>query len=243
MSLKGRIHSFESCGTVDGPGIRFVVFMQGCPLRCKYCHNPDTWKFNEGREVTVDEIINEAKKYKSYMKFSKGGITASGGEPFVQVEFIRDLFKRAKDEGIHTVIDTSGYVKIEDAKKVLEYTDLVLLDIKSYDNMIYKDLTGVSNEKTLKLANYLSNINKPTWIRYVLVPGVTDDMDNIENLAKFLSNMDNIEKVQILPFHKLGEYKWEELGYEYELENTKPPNDEDVEKARKIFNDYGLKVE
>lgn len=243
MSLKGRIHSFESCGTVDGPGIRFVVFMQGCPLRCKYCHNPDTWKFNEGREVTVDEIINEAKKYKSYMKFSKGGITASGGEPFVQVEFIRDLFKRAKDEGIHTVIDTSGYVKIEDAKKVLEYTDLVLLDIKSYDNMIYKDLTGVSNEKTLKLANYLSNINKPTWIRYVLVPGVTDDMDNIENLAKFLSNMDNIEKVQILPFHKLGEYKWEELGYEYELENTKPPKDEDVEKARKIFNDYGLKVE
>ncbi|NMB06906.1 MAG: pyruvate formate lyase-activating protein [Tissierellia bacterium] len=241
--VMGKIHSLESCGTVDGPGIRFVVFMQGCPLRCKYCHNPDSWKISDGKDISVDEIVKEAKKYKSYMKFSKGGITISGGEPLMQYKFAKELLKKCKDEGIHTAIDTSGYIEIEKAKEVLEYTDLVLLDIKSYNEKVFKDLTGVSNENTLTLAKYLKEINKPTWIRYVLVPGITDNMEDIENLAKFISNMDNIEKVQILPFHKLGEYKWEELGYDYELENTPVPSEEIVKKTKNIFSSYGLNVE
>jgi pyruvate formate lyase activating enzyme len=238
----GKIHSLESCGTVDGPGIRFVVFMQGCPLRCKYCHNPDTWKMTDGKDMSVDEIVKEAKKYKSYMKFSKGGITLSGGEPFMQPKFVEELFKKCKTEGIHTTIDTSGYIEIDSAKEALEYTDLVLLDIKSYNDKIFKGLTGVSNENTLNLAKYLKEINKPTWIRYVLVPRITDNMKDIENLAKFISDMDNIEKVQVLPFHKLGEYKWEELGYNYELENTPVPNEEIVQKTKDIFNSYGFNV-
>lgn len=241
--VMGKIHSLESCGTVDGPGIRFVVFMQGCPLRCKYCHNPDSWKISDGKDISVDEIVKEAKKYKSYMKFSKGGITISGGEPLMQYKFAKELLKKCKDEGIHTAIDTSGYIEIEKAKEVLEYTDLVLLDIKSYNEKVFKDLTGVSNENTLTLAKYLKEINKPTWIRYVLVPGITDNMEDVENLAKFISNMDNIEKVQILPFHKLGEYKWEELGYDYELENTPVPSEEIVKKTKNIFSSYGLNVE
>ena len=239
----GKIHSLESCGTVDGPGIRFVVFMQGCPLRCKYCHNPDSWKPADGKEYTTDEIVKEAKKYKSYMKFSKGGITVSGGEPLMQPKFVKELFEKCKSEGIHTTIDTSGYIEIDKVKEVLEYTDLVLLDIKSYNDEVFKNLTGVSNENTLNLAKYLKEINKPTWIRYVLVPGLTDNAQDIENLAKFISDMNNIEKVQILPFHKLGEYKWEELGYDYELENTEPPSEEVVKRTRDIFQKYGLKVQ
>jgi len=239
----GKIHSLESCGTVDGPGIRFVVFMQGCPLRCKYCHNPDSWKPADGKEYTTDEIVKEAKKYKSYMKFSKGGITVSGGEPLMQPKFVKELFEKCKGEGIHTTIDTSGYIEIDKVKEVLEYTDLVLLDIKSYNDEVFKNLTGVSNENTLNLAKYLKEINKPTWIRYVLVPGLTDNAQDIENLAKFISDMNNIEKVQILPFHKLGEYKWEELGYDYELENTEPPSEEVVKRTRDIFQKYGLKVQ
>ena len=239
----GKIHSLESCGTVDGPGIRFVVFMQGCPLRCKYCHNPDSWKPADGKEYTTDEIVKEAKKYKSYMKFSKGGITVSGGEPLMQPKFVKELFEKCKSEGIHTTIDTSGYIEIDKVKEVLEYTDLVLLDIKSYNDEVFKNLTGVSNENTLNLAKYLKEINKPTWIRYVLVPGLTDNAQDIENLAKFISDMNNIEKVQILPFHKLGEYKWEELGYDYELENTEPPSEEVVKRTRDIFQKYGLNVQ
>ena len=243
MALKGRIHSIESCGTVDGPGVRFLVFLQGCPLRCKYCHNPDSWKIKCGKEMTVDEVLQEAKKYKSYMNFSKGGITLSGGEPFLQPEFVKELFKRCKDEEINTAIDTSGYIDINEAKEVLEYTDLVLLDIKSYNDRVYRDLTGVSNEKTLELAKELSNMDKPVWIRYVLVPGITDNIEDIEDLAKFLAPMKNIERVQVLPFHKLGEYKWEELGFKYELEDVEAPKEESINKTKEIFKDYGLFVD
>ncbi|NMA87361.1 MAG: pyruvate formate lyase-activating protein [Tissierellia bacterium] len=238
----GKIHSLESCGTVDGPGIRFVVFMQGCPLRCKYCHNPDSWKMADGKDYTVEEIVKEAKKYKSYMKFSKGGITVSGGEPLMQPKFVEELFKKCKNEEIHTTVDTSGYIEIEKVKEVLEYTDLVLLDIKSYNDEVFKNLTGVSNENTLKLAKYLKEINKPTWIRYVLVPGITDNIEDVEELAKFISHMDNIEKIQVLPFHKLGEYKWEELGYNYELENTPVPEGEIVQEVKNVFEKYGFNV-
>lgn len=239
----GRIHSIESCGTVDGPGIRFVVFMQGCPLRCEYCHNPDSWNPKDGKEITVDEVISEATKYKSYMRYSNGGITISGGEPLMQPDFVKELLTRCKDENIHTVVDTSGYMKLDYVKDLINYTDLVLLDIKSYNDNVCTKLTGVSNKNTLELANYLSQINKPTWIRYVLVPGITDDMKDIEELAKFLSSMNNIEKVQILPFHKMGEYKWKELGFKYKLENVQPPSNEIIAETNKVFDKYGIKTE
>ncbi|WP_202710835.1 pyruvate formate-lyase-activating protein [Sporosalibacterium faouarense] len=243
MSIKGRIHSIETCGTVDGPGIRVVVFTQGCPLRCQYCHNPDTWKLEDGKEVSVDELMADIKKYKSYMNFSGGGITASGGEPLLQSDFIKELFKRCKEEGIHTALDTSGFVNLNTAKKVLEYTDLVLLDIKSFNSKLYKDLTGVSNEPTIQLAKYLSEANIPIWIRYVLVPNLTDKTEDIRDLARFLSTLKSIEKVELLPFHKMGEYKWEELGYEYKLKDTETPSNKTIENVKKIFSDFKLKIQ
>lgn len=242
MTITGRIHSIETCGTVDGPGVRFVVFTQGCPLRCKYCHNPDSWKFSDGKEISVDELINEIKKYKAYMKFSGGGVTATGGEPLMQPDFIKELFKRCKEEGIHTTIDTSGYINIDNAKEVLEFTDLVLLDIKSINYNVYKNLTGVDLNPTLEFAKYLSEINKPIWIRFVLVPNITDNEEDIKALAKFLSNLKNVEVVELLPFHKMGEYKWEELGYEYELKDTTTPNAEEIEKVKNIFKNYNLNI-
>ncbi|NLK96760.1 pyruvate formate-lyase-activating protein [Defluviitalea saccharophila] len=242
MSITGRIHSIETCGTVDGPGIRFVVFTQGCPLRCQYCHNPDTWNIAHGEETTVEELIKEIEKYKSYMKFSGGGVTLTGGEPLMQPKFAKELFRQCKERGIHTALDTSGYIPLEHAKEVLEYTDLVLLDIKSYDPNIYKDLTGVSNEPTLQMAKYLSDINKPMWVRYVLVPNLTDGPENIEGLASFLSTLNNIEKIELLPFHKMGEYKWEQLGYPYRLKDTPTPSEEAIISAKEIFKKYGLKI-
>ena len=177
------------------------------------------------------------------MRYSNGGITISGGEPLMQPDFVKELLTRCKDENIHTVVDTSGYMKLDYVKDLINSTDLVLLDIKSYNDNVCTKLTGVSNKNTLELANYLSQINKPTWIRYVLVPGITDDMKDIEELAKFLSSMNNIEKVQILPFHKMGEYKWKELGFKYKLENVQPPSDEIIAETNKVFDKYGIKTE
>lgn len=214
-SIAGKIHSVETCGTVDGPGIRFVIFTQGCPLRCLYCHNPDCRNFEEGKEITVDELIVEIHKYRSYMRFSSGGVTVSGGEPLMQPEFVREIFRRCKALGIHTALDTSGYVNLSAAKPVLDYTDLVLLDIKSFEPKIYLKVVGVALAPTLQLAEYLREIKKPTWIRFVLVPGLTDALENVEGLAKFITKLDNVERVEILPFHKMGEYKWEQLGYDY----------------------------
>lgn len=241
--VTGKIHSVESCGTVDGPGIRFVIFTKGCPLRCLYCHNPDCRSFADGKETTVDELIAEIQKYRSYMRFSGGGVTISGGEPLAQPHFVKEVFKRCKELGIHTALDTSGYVSLDTAKEVLEYVDLVLLDIKSYDPQTYFKVTNVSVYPTLQLANYLSEIHKPTWVRFVLVPQVTDDPKNIEGLASFVSKLGNIEKVEILPFHKMGEYKWEQLGYNYQLQDTEPPSPELMHNTLEIFRRYGLYVQ
>jgi len=240
MNITGKIHSIETCGTVDGPGIRFVIFTQGCPLRCQYCHNPDTWKFDDGKDITVDELMEEIKKYKSYMNYSGGGVTASGGEPLLQPKFIKELFKRCKEEGIPTALDTSGYIDLDIAKDVLEYTDLVLLDIKSVEKELFKEITGVSVNRTLKLARYLSDIGKPMWIRYVLVPGLTDNVELIDDLGEFLSSLKSIEKVEVLSFHKMGEYKWEELGYNYKLKDTPGATEEDAKKAVEILKKYNL---
>lgn len=242
MSTTGKIHSIETCGTVDGPGIRFVIFMQGCPLRCKYCHNPDTWKLGDGEETTVEDLMTQIKKYKSYMKFSGGGVTVTGGEPLLQASFVLELMKRCKEEGIHTALDTSGYIFNDTTKEVLDYTDLVLLDIKCHDSIQYKHITGVNLEPTLKFMDYLGSKNKPVWVRYVLVPGLSDKDEYLENLGSYLSNFQHIDRVELLPFHKMGEYKWEELGLTYELTDTKEPTAEAMEHATELLKNYNLNV-
>lgn len=236
----GRIHSLETCGTVDGPGIRFVVFTQGCPLRCLYCHNPDCQEIHGGSVVTVDEIMAQIEHTKPYLR--SGGVTVSGGEPLMQPEFVAEIFRRCHQLGLHTALDTSGYVQIEAAECVLNNADLILLDIKSYSSDLFHKVTGVSIEPTLNFARHLAKIKKPVWIRFVLVPGLTDPEENVVGLAEFISTLDNVERVEVLPFHKLGEYKWQQLGLPYTLGNTEPPAPELVEHVIQIFKGHGLAV-
>ena len=241
-SVFGYIHSIETCGTVDGPGIRFIIFTSGCPLRCLYCSNPDCRYLENGKKVSIDELIEEIQKYKSYMNSSGGGVTISGGEALFQPHFVTEIFKRCRALGIHTALDTSGYCELKVAKPVLEFTDLVLLDIKSFDPATYRKITSVELEPTLILARYLSEINKPTWIRFVLVPGLSSDPHNVEGLADFVASLKNIEKVEVLPFHKMGEYKWENLGYDYQLKEIEPPTPELIQQTLEIFRSRGIKA-
>ncbi len=232
----GKIHSVESFGTVDGPGIRFVVFMQGCTLKCKYCHNRDTWDTHSGTEISVQELVKQILNYKTYIDNSGGGVTVSGGEPLLQAEFVTELFKNLKSIGIHTVLDTAGSIPISNQiKDLLKYTDLVLLDIKHIDNEKCINLTGFSNKNNLEFAKYLSNLKIPVWIRQVLVPGYTDDKFDLQKLKKFLDTLENVEKIELLPYHDLGKFKWKEIGETYELENVLPPNKEDIDKAKNIL--------
>lgn len=234
--VKGRIHSFETFGTVDGPGIRFVIFMQGCMLRCKYCQNCDTWSLKGGELYTVSSIVDKILRYKSYFDVSNGGVTISGGEPLLQVDFLIELFTKLKELGIHTAIDTSGCFTINDKiKKLIDLTDLFLLDIKCINDEICKDLTGVSNEKELLFAKYLSDNNKPLWIRQVIVPGITDKEEDLLKLKDFIKGLKTVSKVELLPYHDLGKYKWLELGYKYELENIRLATNDDIERAKKIL--------
>lgn len=232
----GKIHSIETFGTVDGPGIRFVVFMQGCTLKCKYCHNRDTWDVHAGKKMSIEELVKEILRYKSYMDNSGGGVTVSGGEPLVQAEFVTELFKKLKELGIHTALDTAGSLPISSQiKELLKYTDLVLLDIKQIDDEKAKDLTGFSNKNNLEFAKYLSNIKLPVWIRQVLVPGYTDDKFDLQRLKSFIDSLGNVENIEILPYHNLGKFKWEEIEGKYELENLEAPSNEDVQKAKNIL--------
>ncbi|MCC0682801.1 pyruvate formate lyase-activating protein [Clostridioides sp. ZZV15-6383] len=240
--IKGKIHSIETFGTVDGPGIRYILFFQGCPLRCKYCHNRDTWDIKSGKEYTVDEIITDALKYTSFMKFSGGGITASGGESTLQPEFLSELFKKAKENDIHTCLDTSGFVDIETIDPVLDNTDLVLLDLKHMVEEKSIDLTGVGMDKALKLARHLESRNIPVWIRHVLVPGFTDDVDNLEKLGQFVATLKNVERFELLPYHSMGIHKWENLGIDYELKYVPDATKEDVKQASEIISKFGVKV-
>lgn len=231
-----RIHSFETFGTVDGPGIRFVVFMQGCHLRCKYCHNRDTWDINAGAAIELKELVNKIEKYITYFKASNGGVTISGGEPLLQVDFLIPLFKELKNLGIHTAIDTSGMVDITDkVKELISLTDLFLLDIKHINSEKCKELVGFSNEKELEFAKYLNSINKPMWIRQVLIPDVTDKKEYLLKLKEFIKSLSNIEKIEILKYHDMGKFKWEQMGYKYELEDIPNATDEDVKKAKEIL--------
>lgn len=231
-----RVHSIESFGTVDGPGIRFVLFLQGCSLKCKYCHNRDTWDMTLGEEKTLEGIVEKVNRYKTYMTLSGGGVTVTGGEPLLQVKFLIEFFKRLKEENINTCIDTSGMFNItDDIREVLRYTDLVLLDIKHIDDKKCKELVGASNKKELEFARYLSDNGKKMWIRQVLVPGYTDDEKDLLRLKDFLSTLKTVEKVQILKYHSMGKYKWEKLGLKYELEGVRDATIEDEERAKKIL--------
>ena len=239
MELKARIHSIESCGTVDGPGLRYVAFFQGCKLRCKYCHNPDTWKIKGGTEMTADQICADALKYSSYMKFSGGGFTATGGDPLLQADFLTELFKMLKSRGIHTALDTAGHAAIEDVKEPLKYTDLVLLDIKSICPEKHRELTAAPLEPTLKFAEYLSEKNIPVWIRYVVVPGHTDCEQDIQKLSKYLLTLKNIERVELLPFHKMGEHKWETMNLPYKLKDTPAPDPQRMKHFEELLRSDG----
>ncbi|GAB4375579.1 MAG: pyruvate formate-lyase-activating protein [Elainellaceae cyanobacterium] len=239
-AVQGYIHSVETCGTVDGPGIRFVLFTTGCPLRCLYCANPDCRYLENGKKVSVDEVMEEIQKYTSYMKASGGGVTISGGEPLFQPQFVEEVFKRCRALGIHTALDTSGCCDLQVAKPVIDQADLVLLDIKSFQPDVYRKVTSVPLEPTLAIANYLNSISKPTWIRFVLVPGLTDGPDNVEGLAEFVATLKNVEKLEVLPFHKMGEYKWQELGYEYQLQETQSPTPEQIKAVLERFRSHGI---
>lgn len=241
MELKGCIHSHESFGTVDGPGIRYVVFTQGCPLRCRYCHNADTWKIEDAKyRETPEETFKEICKYKNFIK--SGGVTVTGGEPFMQPDYVKELFKLCKADGIHTTVDTSGYILSDKVKEALEYVDLVLLDIKCIDPKTHKELTLVELAPVLEFAEYLKSINKKVWIRHVIVPGITDNDEFLNKLADYVKTMDNVEKVELLPYHTLGEYKWEKIGEHYSLKGVPPLSKERLENAREIFKKRGLAV-
>ena len=238
--IKGRIHSIENFATVDGPGVRYVIFLQGCPLRCQFCHNPDTWSTSGGTKQTVSEVLDQAERFKSYWG-KDGGITVSGGEPLMQLPFVIELFKEAKKRNINTCLDTSGGVfrktnsYLIHFDELLKYTDLILLDIKQIDNEKHKILTGKSNTNILEMAKYLSDKEQPMWVRHVLVPNGSDNDDDLHRLADFLDTLTNIQKVEVLPYHTLGIYKYHELGIPYPLEGINPPTDERIQNANQIL--------
>lgn len=240
--IKGRIHSLESFGTVDGPGIRFVVFMQGCPLRCLYCHNPDTWDTKNPSRYTLTpaELINEVLKYKNYI--AKGGVTVTGGEPLLQAEFLTKFFALCREQGIHTAVDTSGYALNDQVKEMLHYVDLVLLDIKTLQADLHKTLTGIKRDNSLLFLDYLQEQGIDTWIRHVIVPGLTDNDEYLEELASYISKYTVVKKVELLPYHVMGVNKYEQLGLEYKLKEVPALSKERLEVAKEIFIKHGLNI-
>lgn len=236
--MTGQIHSFESFGTVDGPGIRFVVFLQGCPMRCLYCHNPDTWSPAGGTEYESDAVVKKILRYRNYFG-DKGGTTFTGGEPMLQKEFVTEAFTKLKAEGIHTCLDTSGCVFTEKNKDsflpLLRVTDLVLLDIKHIDDAEHRKLTGRSNGNILSFARFLSDQGIKMWIRHVLVPGITDDDEYLARLREFTDTLETVERIEVLPYHTMGVIKYEKLGYDYPLKGVEPPSQERVANAKQIL--------
>ena len=237
---KGFVHSVESFGSVDGPGIRFLIFLQGCPMRCQFCHNPDSWKTGIGEERTADELLDQAERFRAYWG-DNGGITVSGGEALLQIDFLLELFEKAKQRGIGTCLDTSAqrFTRkspfFEKFERLMELTDTVLLDIKHIDDEEHRKLTRHSNANILDCARYLSEIDKPVWIRHVLIPGITDKDEYLVRLRDFLSTLHNIERIEVLPYHTLGVYKYEKLGIDYPLKDVQPPAAERVANANDIL--------
>lgn len=236
----GNIHSVESFGSADGPGVRYIVFLKGCAMRCKYCHNPDTWAGQGEDWQTPEEVLNKALRYKNYWK-KNGGITVSGGEALLQIDFVTELFRLAKEKGVNTCLDTSGnpFTRQEPFfgkfRKLMEVTDLFMLDIKHMDPAGHRKLTGCDNANILDMARFLSDSGKAMWIRHVLVPGITDDEEQLTSLRKFIDTLKTVERVEILPYHTLGVFKWKELGLPYQLEGVEPPTEEQVKRAKKVM--------
>lgn len=236
----GRVHSIESFGTVDGPGVRLVVFLQGCPMRCQYCHNPDTWKIGGGTEMTVDQIMMQYEKNRSF--YSRGGITCTGGDPLVQIEFVTELFTEAARRGIHTCLDTSGITFRPDRPEVIErfdllmsVTDLVMLDIKHIDSEGHRKLTGQPLEPILAFARYLDEKAVPVWIRHVVVPGITYDQTELYRLGRFIGTLSNVKALDVLPYHDMGKVKYENLGMDYPLKDTRPLSRDEAIAAKKVI--------
>jgi len=238
--MNGFIHSTESFGTVDGPGVRFVIFLQGCPMRCQYCHNPDTWKMNSGSIRSAQSLINEYQRNAAF--YAKGGITVTGGEALMQIDFLLELFRLAKEQGIHTCLDTSGITYhsgdsayIEKLDKLMMLTDLVMLDIKHIDPTGHKELTGHSNERILAFARYLARKQIPVWIRHVVVPGITDDPELLTRLGEFIGTLPNVTALDVLPYHTMGITKYKALNLSYPLEGVEPATKEQAKKAKQII--------
>ena len=234
----GRVHSVESFALVDGPGVRYAVFLQGCRMRCRYCHNPDTWDINGGQLLSADEVLQKALRFRPYWK-QEGGITVSGGEPLLQMAFVTELFKKAKAQGVSTVLDTAGNPFTREEPffsrftALMRYTDLVLLDIKEISDARHRDLTGFGNGNILDMARCLDELEKPVWIRHVLVPGHSDFDEDLDALGAFIATLHNVQRVEVLPYHTLGTFKWENLGIPYTLGDVRPPAPQRVENARR----------
>ena len=236
--MKGRIHSVESFSRVDGPGIRYVVFMQGCNLRCKFCHNPDTWNKTDGQEIEAKDLAYDIIKAKPYMKHSGGGVTITGGEPLLQIDFLIELCSILKKHKIHITIDTAGNIDIDTPRldELIDLVDLFLFDIKHIDDEEHKDLIGVSNQKILKLADYLSNVkNKDMWITIVYVPSITDKNQAFKRYKEYISTLKSVKRVHVLPYHEMGKYKWEKLGLEYKLKDIRIPSENECKKIEEFF--------
>lgn len=236
----GRVHSIESFGLVDGPGVRSVVFMQGCPMRCLYCHNPDAWENSACEEWEADALLDRLLRFRTYWR-NNGGITVSGGEPMLQTEFVCELFKLAKTEGVSTVLDTSGCLftksqpEFDKICRLMDYIDLVMLDLKQMNREAHKKLTGFDNVAILEMARFLSDIGKPVWIRRVLVPGLTDDEEELSQLKKFISKLKNVKRVEILPYHTLALPKYEALGIDYPLKGVSVPTEKQIDEAKAML--------
>lgn len=236
----GRLHSIESFGAVDGPGVRFIAFLQGCPLRCLYCHNPDTWERNGGKEITSEELVKEICGYKSFI--SNGGVTLSGGEPLLQAEFCEAVIDGCHKENLHVALDTSGSIPLEKSETAIRKADMLLLDIKDIFPEDCKTLTGMTNENAFRTLDFCEEIRKPIWIRHVLLPEYTLNDEKLHAIGQFLKKYSCVEKIELLPYHTMGKYKWAELGVPSKIDHIEPPSKDEVEHAREILKEYGLPV-
>lgn len=238
--VKGRIHSVETFGALDGPGIRYVVFLQGCLLRCAYCHNPDTWTCGTGKEITADELVADILRYKNFI--ADGGVTLSGGEPLLQTEFCCEVLQLCKENKLHTALDTCGAVPLSECKPAVDLADMLLLDIKAIDSELCRKMTGQDNRNAIELLDYCEKTGKRAWIRHVMVPGFTLERTQLERLADFLTGYTCVERVDLLPFHKMGAYKWENLGIDFTLKDVPEPTRKEISMAKKIFKSRNITV-
>lgn len=238
----GFVHSVETAGAVDGPGLRYVVFLQGCHLRCQYCHNPDTWTLDGGERISADRLAADIGKYRDFLVRYGGGVTLSGGEPLIQYDFVLETVRRCKAQGIHVALDTNGFLGDRVDDELLTLVDLWILDLKSFDSEVHKRATGVNNPTILRFAERLANHGKSLWIRFVVVPGLTDGADNVAGLANFVGWLPKVDRVELLPFHNLGAYKWRALGLDYQLDDTPAPSDANMTRVRQAFADCGVEA-